>query len=122
MAAQQFVEPAAMTDFAGKIIVVTGSATGLGAAIAIGAAQGGAEAVILNCTKSLAEAEDTAAHVRAAGAHRQPLRPGIARVDQPTLPPAKRSQKPPSLMAASTSWRTMPASPSMCPTMPIWTP
>jgi NAD(P)-dependent dehydrogenase (short-subunit alcohol dehydrogenase family) len=56
-----------MTDFAGKIIVVTGSATGLGAAIALGAAHRGAHAVILNCTKSLAEAESTAA-VRAAGA------------------------------------------------------
>jgi 3-oxoacyl-[acyl-carrier protein] reductase len=57
-----------MTDFAGKIIVVTGSATGLGAAIALGAAKRGAQAVILNCTKSLADAEVTAESIRAAGA------------------------------------------------------
>lgn len=57
-----------MTDFDGKVILVTGSATGLGAAIAIGAAKRGAKAVILNCTKSLKEAEATADVVRAAGA------------------------------------------------------
>jgi 3-oxoacyl-[acyl-carrier protein] reductase len=57
-----------MADFDGKIILITGSATGLGAAMAVGAARRGAKAVILNCTKSLAEAEETAAAVRAAGA------------------------------------------------------
>jgi 3-oxoacyl-[acyl-carrier protein] reductase len=57
-----------MTDFAGKIILVTGSATGLGAAIAIGAAKRGAKAVIINYSKSLKEAQATAESVRAAGA------------------------------------------------------
>jgi 3-oxoacyl-[acyl-carrier protein] reductase len=57
-----------MTDFDGKVILVTGGATGLGAAIALGAAQRGAKAVIINCTKSLKEAEATADLVRAAGA------------------------------------------------------
>lgn len=57
-----------MADFDGKIILVTGSATGLGAAIAIGAAKRGAKAVILNFTKSRKEAEATADQVRAAGA------------------------------------------------------
>jgi 3-oxoacyl-[acyl-carrier protein] reductase len=57
-----------MRDFEGKVILVTGSATGLGAAIAIGAAARGAKAVILNCTKSLKEAEATAEIVRKAGA------------------------------------------------------
>jgi 3-oxoacyl-[acyl-carrier protein] reductase len=57
-----------MRDFQGKVILVTGGATGLGAAIAIGAAQRGAQAVILNCSKSLKEAEATAVTVRAAGA------------------------------------------------------
>ena len=57
-----------MGDMAGKVVLVTGGATGLGAAIAIGAAQRGAKAVIINCTKSLAEAEATAEQVRAAGA------------------------------------------------------
>ena len=57
-----------MGDFDGKVILVTGSATGLGAAIAVGAARRGAKAVILNCTKSRTEAEATAQTVRAAGA------------------------------------------------------
>ena len=57
-----------MADFDGKVILVTGSATGLGAAMAIGAAKRGARAVILNCTKSIKDAEATADAVRAAGA------------------------------------------------------
>jgi NAD(P)-dependent dehydrogenase (short-subunit alcohol dehydrogenase family) len=57
-----------MADFDGKVILVTGGATGLGAAIALGAARRGAKAVILNCSKSLKEAEEVAAAVRAAGA------------------------------------------------------
>jgi NAD(P)-dependent dehydrogenase (short-subunit alcohol dehydrogenase family) len=57
-----------MADFDGKVILVTGGATGLGAAIAVGAARRGAKAVILNCTKSLKEAEATADLVRTAGA------------------------------------------------------
>ena len=57
-----------MSDFDGKIILITGSATGLGAAMAVGAAKRGAKAVILNCTKSLKEAEATADEVRKAGA------------------------------------------------------
>jgi NAD(P)-dependent dehydrogenase (short-subunit alcohol dehydrogenase family) len=57
-----------MADFDGKVILVTGGATGLGAAIAVGAARRGAKAVVLNCTKSLKEAEATADAVRNAGA------------------------------------------------------
>jgi len=57
-----------MRDFDGKIVLVTGAATGLGAALAIGAASRGARAVILNYSKSATEAEATAAAVRAAGA------------------------------------------------------
>jgi NAD(P)-dependent dehydrogenase (short-subunit alcohol dehydrogenase family) len=57
-----------MPDFDGKVILVTGGATGLGAAIAVGAAKRGAKAVIINCTKSLEEAEATADLVRTAGA------------------------------------------------------
>ncbi len=57
-----------MRDFDDQVVLITGSATGLGAALAIGAAQRGAKAVVLNCTKSLKEAEETADLVRAAGA------------------------------------------------------
>ena len=56
-----------MGDFDGKVVLVTGGATGLGAAIAVGAAKRGAKAVILNYSKSAKEAEATAAAVRAAG-------------------------------------------------------
>jgi len=67
-----------MADFDGKVIVVTGSATGLGAAIALGAAKRGAKAVILNYTKSAKEAEATAREVRAAGAEAEIVRGDVA--------------------------------------------
>lgn len=57
-----------MRDFDGKIVLVTGASTGLGAALAVGAAARGAKAVIINYAKSAAEAEATGAAVRAAGA------------------------------------------------------
>jgi 3-oxoacyl-[acyl-carrier protein] reductase len=67
-----------MADFGGKVIVVTGSATGLGAAIALGAAKRGAKAVVLNYTKSVKEAEATAKGVRAAGAQADIVRGDVA--------------------------------------------
>ena len=57
-----------MRDFENKVVLVTGASTGLGAAIAVGAAARGAKAVIVNYAKSVAEAEATAEAVRAAGA------------------------------------------------------
>ena len=57
-----------MRDFEDMILLVTGSATGLGAAMAVGAAKRGAKAIVLNCTKSVKETEATADLVRAAGA------------------------------------------------------
>jgi NAD(P)-dependent dehydrogenase (short-subunit alcohol dehydrogenase family) len=67
-----------MADFDGKVILVTGGATGLGAAIAVGAARRGAKAVVLNCSKSLDEAEATAAAVRAAGAEAEIAQGNVA--------------------------------------------
>ena len=49
-----------------KVYIVTGSAVGVGAATAVALARRGA-AVVINCTKSLAEAEDTARQCAAAG-------------------------------------------------------
>ena len=46
-----------MGDFDGKIVLITGGGTGLGAAIAIGAAKRGAKAVILNYSRSAKAAE-----------------------------------------------------------------
>jgi NAD(P)-dependent dehydrogenase (short-subunit alcohol dehydrogenase family) len=57
-----------MRDFDGKVLLVTGSATGLGAAIAVSAAARGAKAVVVNYTKSKTEAEATADLVRQHGA------------------------------------------------------
>lgn len=70
-----------MRDFEGKIILVTGGATGLGAAIAVGAAKRGARAVILNFSKSIKEAEATADAVRAAGAETQIAQGDVAEDD-----------------------------------------
>jgi NAD(P)-dependent dehydrogenase (short-subunit alcohol dehydrogenase family) len=55
-------------DFDGKIVLVTGSSTGLGKAIAVGAANRGAKAVIVNYASSAKEAEATADEIRKAGA------------------------------------------------------
>lgn len=52
----------------GAVVVVTGASTGLGRAIAVGAAQQGARAVVINYASSAAAAEETAALVRTAGA------------------------------------------------------
>ncbi len=57
-----------MRDFEDKVVLITGASTGLGAALAVGAAARGAKAVVVNYVKSQAEAEATAQAVRAAGA------------------------------------------------------
>ena len=55
-------------DLKGKAAIVTGSATGIGAAVAVGLARRGA-GVLVNYTKSEAEARATAELVREVGAH-----------------------------------------------------
>lgn len=57
----------ATTDLSGRSALVTGSATGLGRAIAIGLAERGAD-VIINCTRSVTDAEETVSACQAAGA------------------------------------------------------
>ncbi len=54
-------------DLSGRVAIVTGSATGIGAAVAQGLARRGAN-IVVNYTRSQAEAEETAAAVKAAGA------------------------------------------------------
>lgn len=54
--------------YEGAVVVVTGAATGLGRAIAVGAAEQGAKAVVINDLIADGEAEVTADRVRDAGA------------------------------------------------------
>jgi NAD(P)-dependent dehydrogenase (short-subunit alcohol dehydrogenase family) len=54
-------------SYDGAVVVVTGASTGLGRAIAVGAAERGARAVVINFASSTSEAEITAQRVREAG-------------------------------------------------------
>ena len=54
--------------YADAVVIVTGASTGLGRAIAVGAAAQGARAVVVNYASSADEAEVTAAKVREVGA------------------------------------------------------
>jgi 3-oxoacyl-[acyl-carrier protein] reductase len=65
-------------DLAGKVAIVTGSATGIGAAVAIGLAKRGA-AIVVNYTKSEAEAAETAKAVEAAGAQVRVVQGDVAK-------------------------------------------
>ena len=55
-------------DFDGSVVVVTGASTGLGRAVAVEVAGRGAKAIVINFASSEAEAEETAAQVKALGA------------------------------------------------------
>jgi 3-oxoacyl-[acyl-carrier protein] reductase len=66
-----------MTDLTGKTAIVTGSATGIGAAVAKALSRRGAK-VVINYTKSQAEAEETAAEIRAAGGEPLLVRADVA--------------------------------------------
>ena len=65
-------------DLKGKTAIVTGSATGIGAATAIGLAERGAN-VVVNFTKSEDDARHTADAVRAAGAEARLIQGDVAR-------------------------------------------
>lgn len=66
------------SSVARKVYIVTGSATGVGAATALELAQRGA-AVVINCSKSLAEAEATARQCVAAGGEAVVVQADIAK-------------------------------------------
>ena len=67
-------------DLKGKAAIVTGSATGIGAGVAIGLAKRGAN-VIVNYTRSKSEAETTAEAVRKSGADVRLVQADVARDD-----------------------------------------
>lgn len=58
----------AALPYTDTVVLVTGASTGLGRAIAVGAAEQGAKAIVINYASSDAEAEITAVLVREAGA------------------------------------------------------
>jgi len=57
-----------MQPYEDAVVLVTGASTGLGRAIALGAAQQGARCLIVNYAHNAGEAEETARQVREAGA------------------------------------------------------
>jgi 3-oxoacyl-[acyl-carrier protein] reductase len=65
-------------DLAGKVAIVTGSATGIGAAAAQGLARRGAN-IVVNYTKSGAEARETAAAVERLGAQVRLVQADVAK-------------------------------------------
>ncbi|HEY4943497.1 MAG TPA: glucose 1-dehydrogenase [Rhizomicrobium sp.] len=65
-------------DLGGKVAIVTGSATGIGAAVAEGLARRGAN-IVVNYTKSETEAHATAAAVKAAGGQFRIVQGDVAR-------------------------------------------
>ncbi len=68
-------------DFEGAVVLVTGASSGLGRALAVGAAERGASAVVVNYARSEAEAQETAASVREAGAEAVVVQGDVARDD-----------------------------------------
>lgn len=66
-----------MTDLDGRIALVTGSATGLGRAIAVKLAERGAD-VIINYSRSATEAEEAADLCRAAGSQVEVVKANVA--------------------------------------------
>jgi 3-oxoacyl-[acyl-carrier protein] reductase len=65
-------------DLSGKVAIVTGSATGIGAAVAHGLARRGAN-IVVNYTRSKTEAEETAAAVETLGAQVRVVQGDVAK-------------------------------------------
>jgi 3-oxoacyl-[acyl-carrier protein] reductase len=71
-------EKYARADFDGDIVVITGGSTGLGRAIAVEVAARGAKAVIINYSRNVKEAENTADLVRSSGALAIPVKADVS--------------------------------------------
>jgi NAD(P)-dependent dehydrogenase (short-subunit alcohol dehydrogenase family) len=65
-------------DLAGRVAIVTGGGTGIGRATSIRLAKAGAKAVVVNYSRSAAEAEATADELRRLGTESLPWRANIA--------------------------------------------
>jgi len=67
-----------MDDFAGKVAIVTGASSGLGRAIAVGLAERGAKAIVLNYATNRDEADHSAELVRDCGAEALLVKANVA--------------------------------------------
>ena len=65
-------------DLAGRVAIVTGGGTGIGRATSLRLAKAGAKAVVVNYSRSAAEAESTAEEVRGLGAEAVAFRADIS--------------------------------------------
>ena len=65
-------------ELGGSVAIVTGGATGIGRAVCLDLARAGARGVVVNYSRSAAEAESTAAELAALGAEGLPLRADVA--------------------------------------------
>ena len=65
-------------DLKGSVAIVTGGATGIGRAVCLDLARAGAGAVIVNYSRSAAEAESTAAELAAIGTEGLPFKADVA--------------------------------------------
>ena len=97
-----------MKDLAGRVALVTGSATGLGREIVTRLAERGAD-VIINYSRSAAEAEETADMCREHGSQAEIVKANVAEPeDCKALAEAAARRG----AGGSTSSSTMPASPA----------
>ena len=65
-------------ELAGRVAIVTGGGTGIGRATSLRLAKAGVAAVVINYSRSAANAESTAAEVKALGPEAVPLRADVA--------------------------------------------
>lgn len=79
-------------SLAGQVAIITGSATGIGAACAAKLAAQGAR-VVVNCTKSVKDAEETIERIRSAGGEAMLVQADVAKDDECRTMAARTMEK-----------------------------
>ena len=98
-------------ELGGSVAIVTGGATGIGRAVCLDLARAGARGVVVNYSRSAAEAESTARDLAALGAEGLPVRADVADETQVKAMVDRAA----TISDASTSSSTMPAPPASSP-------